>query len=96
MNNIAYETVMVINPKLTSEETTALIEKFKTLISNNGVIDAEVQEWGKRRLAYEIDDQKEGYYALIEFSSDSQFPAELSRVYKITDGILRYLIVKKD
>lgn len=96
MSKIAYETVMVIDPKLSEEEVVNLVEKFKTLISNNGVIDGDVQEWGKRKLAYEIDDNKEGYYFLINFTSDSQFPAELNRIYNITDGIMRSLVVKKD
>ena len=96
MSKIAYETVMVIDPKLSEEEVANLVEKFKTLISNNGTIDGDVQEWGKRKLAYEIDDNKEGYYFLINFTSDSQFPAELNRIYNITDGIMRSLVVKKD
>ena len=87
---------MVINPSIGDEKIAATVEKFKNLIETNAVIDGEVQEWGKRRLAYEIDDQKEGYYVLINFSSDVSFPAELERIYKITDGVLRYLVVKKD
>jgi small subunit ribosomal protein S6 len=87
---------MVISTKLGEEAISALIEKFKTLISSNGTIEGDVQEWGKRRLAYEIDDQMEGYYVLINFLSSPEFPAELDRIYKITDGILRSLIIKKD
>ncbi len=95
MNNIAYETVMVISTKLGEEGIAAVVEKFKNLIQSNGTIEGDIQEWGKRKLAYEINDQKEGYYVLINFVSDAKFPAELDRVYKITDGILRSLIVKK-
>ncbi len=87
---------MVINPALGEQKIAALVEKFKNIIETNGSIVGTVQEWGKRKLAYEIDDQKEGYYVLIDFNSDPQFPAELERVYKITDGILRSLVVKKD
>ena len=87
---------MVINTTLGEEGIAAIVEKFKNLIESNATIDGEIQEWGKRKLAYEIDDQKEGYYVLINFTSDAKFPAELDRVYKITDGILRSLIVKKD
>jgi small subunit ribosomal protein S6 len=54
-----------------------------------------VDEWGKRRLAYLIDDQAEGYYVLVNFSANPDFPAELDRVFKITDGVLRTMIVKK-
>lgn len=96
MSKIAYETVMIINSKLSEEAIASIIEKIKNLIESNATIDGEIQEWGKRKLAYEIDDQKEGYYVLINFVSDAKFPAELDRVYKITDGILRSLIIKKD
>ena len=90
----SYETVMIINTQLGEEGVAALVEKFKNLISSNGTLE-NVDEWGKRRLAYEIEDETEGYYVLIEFSSEPDFPAELDRIYKITDGILRSLIVKK-
>ena len=70
-------------------------EKFKALIAENGTI-GNVDEWGKRRLAYPIQDEAEGYYVLITFTSDAEFPSELDRVYKITDGVLRTLIVRND
>lgn len=91
----SYETVMVLSPKLGEEATKALVEKFKALISENGTIDSE-EEWGTRRLAYEIDDETEGYYYLINFTSAPSFPAELDRRYKITDGVMRTLIVAKE
>ena len=90
----AYETVMILNTKLGDEAVAALQEKFKTLISENGTVDG-IEEWGKRRLAYPIQDEVEGYYVLINFTSAPDFPAELDRVYKITDGVLRSLIVAK-
>ena len=90
----AYETVMILNTKLGEEAIAALQEKFKTLISENGTIDG-IEEWGKRRLAYPIQDEVEGFYVLINFTSAPDFPAELDRVYKITDGVLRSLIVAK-
>ena len=90
----SYETVAIFNTKLGEEGIAALVEKFKTLIEANGTIDS-VEDWGKRRLAYEIEDETEGYYYLVNFTSDASFPAELDRVYKITDGVLRSLIVKK-
>lgn len=95
MANVKYETVMVLNTKLGDEGVKALVEKFSNLIAENGTIDS-VEEWGKRRLAYEINDEVDGYYYLINFTSDPQFPAELDRVYKITDGVLRTLIVNKE
>ena len=74
-----YETIMVINPTLEEEKIEATIEKFKALISANGEV-TNVDVWGKRKLAYEIDDLTEGYYVLVEFSSKPEFPAELERV----------------
>ena len=90
-----YETVMVLNTKLGEDAIQALVEKFKALIEQNGTIN-NVDVWGKRRLAYLIEDESEGYYVLIDFTSKPDFPAELDRVYKITDGVLRSLIVTKE
>jgi len=90
-----YETVMVLSAAKTEEETAALVEKFKSLIAKNGTVES-VDEWGKRRLAYPINDENDGYYVLVNFSCENDFPAELDRVYKITDGVLRSLIVAKD
>ena len=89
-----YETVMIFNVSKGDEALTALTEKFKTLISDNGTI-TNVEEWGKRRLAYPIMDENEGFYLFVEFNSKPDFPAELDRIYKITDGVLRSLIVMK-
>lgn len=91
----SYETVMVISTKIGEEGITALIQKFKSLIESNATLDS-VDEWGKRRLAYEINKESEGYYVLFNFTSEAAFPAELDRIYKITDGILRSLIIKKE
>ena len=90
-----YETVMVLNTKLGEEGINALVEKFNTLIEQNGTIN-NVDVWGKRRLAYAIEDETEGYYTLIDFTSNPDFPAELDRIYKITDGVLRSMIVAKE
>ena len=78
---------MVLNTKLGEDAIQALVEKFKALIEQNGTIN-NVDVWGKRRLAYLIEDESEGYYVLIDFTSKPDFPAELDRVYKITDGSL--------
>ena len=85
-----YETMLVTSAALDEEATTALVGKFKSLIEANGTIDS-VDEWGKRRLAYPINDEVEGVYTVIQFTSEPSFPAELERVYKITDGVLRFL-----
>ena len=72
--------------------TAALVGKFKSLIEANGTIDS-IDEWGKRRLAYPINDEEEGVYTVIDFTSEPSFPAELDRVYKITEGVMRSLII---
>ena len=90
-----YETVFILSTKLGEEGIAALVEKFKNLIAANGTVDS-VDDWGKRRLAYEINKETEGYYTLINFTCAPSFTAELDRVYKITDGVLRSLIVKKE
>ena len=87
-----YETMLVTSAVLDEEATTALVGKFKSLIEANGTIDS-VDDWGKRRLAYPINDEAEGIYTAIKFTSEPSFPAELDRVYKITDGVLRTMIV---
>ena len=86
-----YEVLYVLNPNLSEEETQAVVEKFKTLIEQNGTID-EMEEWGKRKLAYEINYLTEGYYVLVKFTSGPEFPAELDRVLGITDGVIRSLV----
>ncbi len=86
-----YEALYIINPQLTEEETQALVEKFKAMVEAEGTLTA-IDEWGKRRLAYEIDDLTEGYYVLMNFECKPDFPAELDRVMKITDGIMRCMI----
>lgn len=87
-----YETMLVTSAALDEEATTALVGKFKNLIEANGTIDS-VDDWGKRRLAYPINDEEEGIYTVIKFTSEPSFPAELDRVYKITDGVMRTMIV---
>ena len=86
-----YEVLYIINPNLGEEETAALVAKFKTLAESRGTV-TEVDEWGKRKLAYLIDDLAEGYYVLMTCETKPEFPAELDRVFKITEGILRSLI----
>ncbi len=90
-----YETIFIVDVTPGEEAVAAVVEKFKTLIETNGTIDS-IEEWGKRRLAYQINDMPEGYYVLVNFTSAPSFPAELDRIYKITDGIMRSLIICKD
>lgn len=92
MNN--YETMLVFTVAEGEEKTQALVEKFKALVEANGTV-TNVDEWGKRRLAYEIDYQPEGYYFLIDYTADPSFPLEFERVANITEGVLRMMTVKK-
>ena len=91
----SYETIFIIDAALEEEAVAGLKEKFTNLIAKNGTVE-NVDEWGKRRFAYEIDDRTEGYYVLVDFTSDGDFPKELDRQYRITDGILRTIIIRKD
>ena len=90
----AYETVFVFSVKNGEDAAKALVEKFKGMIAKTGTV-KEVDEWGKRKLAYDINYESEGYYVVINHDSEPDFVAELSRVLNITDGVLRYLTVAK-
>lgn len=89
-----YEALVVLNTKEGEESVKSLVEKITALISANAAVDS-IDEWGKRRLAYPIEDETEGYYVLFGFSADPSFPAELDRVLNITDGVMRSLITLK-
>lgn len=91
----SYETVFIFSMTLGEEGVEAIKEKFKDLIAQNAEI-GEVDEWGKRRLAYPINDETEGFYVLYNFECGPEFPAELERISKITDGVLRSMTVRKD
>ena len=86
-----YEVMYIINPAVGEEGNAAIVEKFKTLIETNGTID-EMEEMGKRKLAYEINYISEGYYVLVKFTSAPEFPAELDRILGITEGVIRSMI----
>lgn len=89
-----YEALYVINCEAGEDAVKAAVEKFYALIEANGTI-TEKSEWGKRRLAYPINDLTEGYYVLVNFTSAPDFPAELERIFNITDVIIRSLVIKK-
>jgi small subunit ribosomal protein S6 len=91
----SYETIMVLNTSLDEEASNALVARFTDLINANGKVES-VEPWGKRRLAYEINDEKEGNYYLITFEAETSFISELNRLYAITDGLLRTIVVRKD
>ncbi len=90
-----YETIFIVSPEVNEEDTKAIVEKIKVLIETSAQFES-MEEWGKRKLAYPINDFNEGYYTLINFSAETNFPHELERVYKITDGIIKDIIIKKD
>ena len=91
----SYEALVVFSLKKDEEAIAALTAKFKDLIEKNGTLTAEVDEWGKRKLAYPINYETEGTYVLWSFNSKTEFPAELERVLGITDGVIRFLITTK-
>ncbi len=91
----AYETIFVLDTTLGDEAIEALAAKFTSLIESNATIDS-IDVWGKRRLAYEINDRTEGHYVLVNFTSSPEFPKELERVYRITEGVLRSIVIVKE
>ena len=91
----SYEAVFIFSLTLGEEGVAEIKEKFKSLIEQNAEI-GEIDEWGRRRLAYLINDEADGFYVLYNFVSGPEFPAELDRVSKITDGVLRSMIIRKE
>lgn len=90
-----YESVIIINPNLEAESIKALIEKFSNLINSNGTVNS-VEEVGKKKLAYEIKKNKEGYYVVFKFESKPEAIAELERIYRITDEVIKFIVVKEE
>ena len=90
-----YETIFVLDCALEEEKLTALSKKFQKLIADNGTVES-VDVWGKRKLAYPIDFKTEGYYVLVNFASNPEFPKELERIYGITDGVMRTITIRKE
>ncbi len=85
-----YEVLYIIDPAQGEEGIAALVEKFKAMVEAEGTL-TEIKEWGNRKLAYPINDLNEGYYVLMNFETKPEFPAEMERVMKITEGVLRCL-----
>ena len=90
-----YESVVIINPNLEAESVKALIEKFSGLINSNGTVNS-VEELGKKRLAYEIKKLNEGYYVVVKFEAKPELITELERVYRITDEVMKFIVVKEE
>ena len=91
-----YELAVVVSAKVEDDVRAGVIEKVKELIARFGGNVTDVDEWGKKRLAYEIQKMREGYYYFIQFESDAACPAEVEGRIRIMDNVLRYLVVKKE
>ena len=91
-----YELVLVVNAKIEDEARTAVVDKAKAYVERFGGTVTEVEDWGKKKLAYEIQHMKEGFYYFIQFESDATCPAELEKRVRIMENVLRYLVVRKD
>ncbi|HHV71823.1 MAG TPA: 30S ribosomal protein S6 [Clostridia bacterium] len=92
----AYEVMYIVNPNLEEENVNAVVERFNNLIADQGGKVEEVDLWGKRRLAYEINKFKEGYYVVVNFQGDAKVVNELQRVMKISDDVIRFLLLSKE
>lgn len=90
-----YESVVIINSKLEEEAIKTLITKFSDLINTDGKVDS-VEEMGKKKLAYEIKKQSEGYYVVYKFEAKPELIAELERNYRITDEVLKFIVIKEE
>ena len=90
-----YETVFIINPSVEEAGIKDLIQKFSDIINNDGKVE-EVQEMGKRKLAYEIKKNTEGYYVVINFEANPELIKELERNYRITDNVIKFIVIRKD
>ena len=90
-----YESVVIINPNLEAESIKALINKFSDLINTDGKV-VSVEELGKKKLAYEIKKQKEGYYVIFKFEANPAIISELERNYRITDAVMKDIVIKEE
>ena len=91
-----YELAVVVSAKIEDEERAAVVDKCKALIERFGGTITNVDDWGKKRLAYEIKKMKEGFYYFIQFEAESSAPAEIESRIRIMDNVLRYLVVKNE
>lgn len=91
-----YEIIYILQPDLEEEATKQLIEKFGKIITDEGGEITEFNPWGIKRLAYEIDDFRDGYYVVLKYRAEHAATKELDRVLNITDGVLRHIIIRQD
>lgn len=90
-----YESIFILKPSIEEEKRNQLIEKFTGIIAADGQVE-KVEEWGNKRLAYEIEKLREGYYVLVHFKANPSLPKELERNFRITDEVIRYIVVNLD
>ncbi len=90
---VKYESLYILKPDLDEEKKDSLIKKFADIITNDGGVIEKTDEWGKKRLAYPINYINDGYYVLVTFEANPDIPAELERNYKISDDVIRYMVV---
>lgn len=90
-----YESVVIVNPSVEEQAMKALIAKFSDLINSNGKVE-KVEELGKKKLAYEIKKNSEGYYIVINFEANPELITELERVYRITDEVIKFIVVREN
>ncbi|MDR1801792.1 MAG: 30S ribosomal protein S6 [Lachnospiraceae bacterium] len=91
-----YELAIVVNAKIEDDERAQVVERAKALVERFGGTVTDVDEWGKKRLAYEIQKMKEGYYYFIHFEADALVPGEIEQRIRIMDNVIRYLCVKQE
>lgn len=92
----AYEVLYIVRPDMDDEAVAATADKFSEVVTNNGGTDVAVDKWGKRRLAYEIDDLREGFYILMSFNGEARTAQEVERIMKISDSVVRFLTTRKE
>jgi len=92
-DEVVYETLYAVDCSVDDDTTKAVVDKFKSLIESNGSV-KKFEEWGKRKLAYPINKKTEAYYVLVTYTAGPEFVEELSRVFNITEGVMRYLTIK--
>lgn len=90
-----YEAMFIFVPELEEEKRNALLDRFKGIIESDGTI-SKIDEWGNRKFAYEINDYTEGYYVVVNFESNPDAVDEINRISKISDSILRHMIIRED
>ncbi|MCD7035296.1 30S ribosomal protein S6 [Metabacillus sp. GX 13764] len=91
-----YEIMYIVRPNIEEDAKKAVVERFNTILTDNGAELSEAKEWGKRRLAYEINDFRDGYYMLLKISSDAAAVQEFDRLAKINEDIIRHMVIKEE